>query len=69
MAKVWRNRIEAGTQKLADCPARYRTGVLGMIREDIRNGVFTTAQLGQLVERGTITRDEYEEITGDPYDG
>ena len=62
MAKIWRNRIEAGTQKLADCPARYRNDVVVLIQGDIENGVITTDDLWHLVEIGMMTEAEYAEI-------
>lgn len=67
MAKIWRNRIEAGTQMLSHCPFKYRADVISLIQEDLENGSYTTAQLRQLVEDGMMTPAEYEEITGEPY--
>jgi len=64
MIKIWRNRIEAGTQKLADCPKKYRSGVIVMIQEDLANGDITTADLQRLVDDGMMTPEEYEEIVG-----
>lgn len=55
MAKIWRNRIEAGTKKYADCPERYKDEVLALMREDVANGV--------------ITAERFEELTGEPYGG
>ena len=64
MARIWRNRIEAGTQKLSKCPLKYRADVIDLIREDIANGDYTEAQLQQLVESGMMTQEEYDEIRG-----
>lgn len=64
MAKIWRNRIEAGTKKLSNCPAKYRADVIALIQEDIANGAFTTDQLRHLVEMDMMTEAEYEEIAG-----
>jgi hypothetical protein len=69
MAKIWRNRIEAGTQRLDHCPLKYRNDVIRLIREDIESGAFTKAQLAELVEDGMMSPEEYEEITGDEYEG
>lgn len=69
MAKIWRNRIEAGTQRLDHCPQKYRNDVIRLIRKDIENGAFTKAQLAELVEDGMMSPEEYEEITGDEYEG
>ena len=54
MAKIWRNRIIAGDQQFSDCPARYRTQVLTLLRADVENGV--------------ITAEQFEDLTGQPYD-
>ena len=62
IAKIWKNRIEAGTKILADCPQKYRSSVIGMIHEDIVNNEFTATELNKLVEDGKLTPDEYEEI-------
>ena len=53
MAKIWRNRIEAGDQLFANCPARYKNQVLALMRIDVENNV--------------ISADQFEELTGEPY--
>ena len=63
MAKIWRNRIEAGTQKLADCPRKYRSSVIALIRADIENGDYTIEELQKLVDDGMMTQEEFDEIT------
>ncbi len=67
MVKIWRNRIEAGTQMLSHCPKKYRAGVVALIQEDLENGSYTKAELQTLVEDEMMTKTEYEEITGEPY--
>lgn len=67
MVKIWRNRVEAGTQRLADCPMKYRNGVIQLIQADIESGAYTVEQLRQLVEDGMMTPEEYEEIVGEEY--
>lgn len=67
MVKIWRNRIEAGTQRLSDCPRKYRSGVIDLIREDLENGSYTIAELQGLVADGMMTEEEYAEITGEEY--
>lgn len=67
MAKIWRNRIEAGTQMLSHCPQKYRADVIALIQADLESGAYTEAQLRQLVVSGMMTLEEYEEITGEPY--
>jgi hypothetical protein len=68
MVKIWRNRIWAGTQVLVNCPARYKTGVMDMMTEDLEDGIHTLAELKQLVENGNVTPEEYKQITGEDYD-
>ena len=53
MAKIWRNRIEAGDQQFADCPEKYKNDVLYLMSKDVENGV--------------ITAEQFEEMTGQPY--
>ena len=54
MAKIWRNRIIAGDKTYEECPVRYKTQVLALLRADVENGV--------------ITAEQFEEITGQPYE-
>ena len=35
MAKIWRNRIEAGTQRLDHCPGKYRMYVIEIGRAHV----------------------------------
>lgn len=67
MVKIWRNRIEAGTQRLSDCPKRYRAGVVALIQEDLVDGAITLSDLQALVASGMMTEEEYAEITGEDY--
>jgi len=53
MAKIWRNRLIAGTQLFEDCPVKYREAVIELLRKDVQNGV--------------ITEERYEEIVGEEY--
>lgn len=53
MDRIWANRLEAGTQKWADCPDSRKENVDAILRED--------------VEAGKITAERYEEITGEAY--
>lgn len=54
MAKIWRNRIEAGDQLFENCPQRYQAQVLELMRQDVVNGI--------------ITAEQFEELTGIPYE-
>ena len=62
MCKIWRNRIWAGTQRLSDCPSRYRSGVVAMMRDDIADGIHTESDLDALVDSGMMTAAEKAEI-------
>lgn len=53
MAKIWRNRIIAGTQVFEDCPAKYKDAVLALLRQDVADGV--------------ITAEQFKELTGQDY--
>ena len=54
MAKIWRNQILAGHKTYAECPTRYKAQVLALLRQDVVNGV--------------ITAEQFEELTGQPYE-
>lgn len=54
MAKIWRNRIEAGDQLFENCPDRYKPQVLVLMRKDVVDGV--------------ITKEQFEALTGQPYE-
>lgn len=53
MAKIWRNRIEAGDQEFSHCPDRYKPQVLALMSQDVADG--------------KITAEQFEEMTGQPY--
>ncbi len=53
MAKIWRNRIIAGTRTYAEVPLTWKNQVKALLRMDVHNGV--------------ITREQYEEYVGEPY--
>lgn len=54
MAKIWRNRIEAGDQLFENCPERYKQQVVALMRQDVKNGI--------------ITAEQFTELTGLPYE-
>lgn len=54
MSKIWRNRIEAGDKLFSECPVKYRAQVLALMRIDVVNNV--------------ITAEQFEELTGEPYE-
>ena len=53
MAKIWRNRLIAGTQVFENCPERYRDAVVALLRNDVAHGI--------------ITAERFKEITGLDY--
>ena len=53
MDRIWANRLEAGTQKWADCPTGRKAVVGAILRRD--------------VESGRITAEQYRSITGETY--
>ena len=54
MNRIWANRLEAGTQRWADCPDSRKDAVDAILRQD--------------VEDGKITAERYTEITGFKYE-
>lgn len=53
MAKIWVNRLIAGTKTWDDVPTNRKAAVL--------------AELADRVEIGEITAEQYKEITGEVY--
>ena len=54
MAKIWRNRIIARTRTFDEVPMTWKNQVRMLLRLDVKNNV--------------ITAEEYEELTGEPYE-
>lgn len=54
MAKIWHNRILAGTRTYDEVPMTWKAQVKALFRADVENGV--------------ITAEEYEDIVGEPYE-
>ena len=54
MAKIWHNRILAGTRTFEEVPQTWKSQVKTLFRADVVNGV--------------ITAEEYEGIIGEPYE-
>ena len=50
MAKIWRNRLIAGTQKFSDCPEKYKIEVVVLLREDVANGVITAERFKEITD-------------------
>lgn len=53
MARIWANRLEAGTQVWASVPAGRREAVKAVLRQDVADH--------------RITAERYQEITGEGY--
>lgn len=49
MAKIWRNRLIAGTQHFSDCPERYRSAVIALLTADVQNGVITQERYDEIL--------------------
>ena len=56
MARIWANRIEAGTFSMEQCPAYRHEAVKEVMRQDVESG------------RGGMTAEKYEQITGEKYE-
>lgn len=49
ISKIWKKRIEAGTQVYSDCPDRYKAEVNALLREDVANGIITQEEYERLI--------------------
>lgn len=50
MAKIWRNRIEGGTQQYSECPELYKNDVLRLMEQDVIDGVITQEQFESFIK-------------------
>ena len=57
MARIWANRLEAGTKTWAQC---VRAGRADAVREVLRDDVATG--------RNSMNAERYKKITGEPYE-
>lgn len=53
MARIWANRLEAGTQKWENCPESRYESVKKILQEDVKDNI--------------ITAERYQEICGEVY--
>lgn len=53
MNRIWANRLEAGTKTWEEVPASRKAAVKAILAEDVADG--------------KITKEQYEEITGEVY--
>lgn len=51
IAKIWRNRIIAGDQKLSECPSKYKDVVIALLEEDLKNGVITQEEYDEIMKK------------------
>ena len=56
IARIWANRLEAGTFTWDDCPVYRKADVKEVLKQDVETG------------RGGMTSSKYEEITGEKYE-
>lgn len=49
MAKIWRNRIEVGTQVFSDCPEKYKKDVLKLMQQDVEDEIITQEEYDKLI--------------------
>lgn len=56
MARIWANRLEAGTFTWADVPASRKAAVKEVLKGDVRTG------------HNGMNPARYEEIVGEPYE-
>ena len=54
MARIWANRLEAGTRTWSEVPLTWQESTKSCLKTD--------------VIKGKITAERYEEITGEPYE-
>ena len=54
LAKIWHNRIIAGTRTFDEVPQAWRAQVKVLFKADVVNGI--------------ISEEEYAEIVGEPYE-
>ena len=54
MARIWANRLEAGTKTWTEVPESRKAAVNAVLRQDVADG--------------KLSAERYEEITGEPYE-
>ncbi len=53
MNRIWANRLEAGTQSWANCPASRKNAVLALMQQDVATG------------KNGMTQERLDEIIGE----
>lgn len=51
MAKIWVNRIEAGTKLFSECPARYQEDVKAIFAKKAENGEIPTEVVEEILAK------------------
>lgn len=49
MDRIWANRLEAGTQRWADCPDSRKPSVDAILRQDVNDGKITAEQYEEII--------------------
>jgi len=49
VAKIWRNRLIAGTQQFHNCPEKYRDAVIALLEQDVEDGVITQERYNEII--------------------
>lgn len=49
MARIWANRLEAGTQKYSEVPAKYLDQVNQYLLDDLRSGKITEEEYNNIL--------------------
>lgn len=49
MARIWANRLEAGTQKYSEVPAKYIEQVNQYLLDDLRSGKITQEEYDAII--------------------
>lgn len=49
MAKIWTNRIIAGTKLFSQCPERYQEDVKEILKEKVAENIITEEEMAMLL--------------------
>lgn len=61
MAKIWRNRIIAGTRTYEEVTLTWKAAVKALLKQDVVNGTM-------MGDGSIFDAEKYEEIVGEPYE-
>lgn len=54
MAKIWRNRLIAGTQVFSECPEQYRNDVIDLLKQEVAEGNIDAAKFEEITGMGIL---------------